>query len=107
MSVFLFVTKYPHFIVTTLNASNEAFLINVESLYLPCATTKRFSKNLRLERIKPEIDFTSPTTTSDVGIVVGDNYILKASDVVDIDVYQEPDLKKVIGFALKAMDQSH
>lgn len=31
---------------------------------------------------------------SSFGMVVGDNYILKASDVIALDVYQEPDLRK-------------
>jgi len=31
---------------------------------------------------------------SSVGMVVGENYVLKPSDVVQVDVYQEPDLKK-------------
>lgn len=34
--------------------------------------------------------------SSGVGIVVGKNYILKASDVINIEVYQEPDLDKTI-----------
>ena len=31
-----------------------------------------------------------------VGIVVGENYILKPSDVISIEVYQEPDLEKSV-----------
>ena len=49
-------------------------------------------------------NFNRPSTTNNnasnastgVGIVVGENYILKASDVINIEVYQEPDLNKVI-----------
>lgn len=33
---------------------------------------------------------------SSVGIVVGENYILKPSDVVSVEVYQEDDLKKSV-----------
>ncbi|MBT62122.1 MAG: sugar transporter [Puniceicoccaceae bacterium] len=31
-----------------------------------------------------------------VGIVVGENYVLKPSDVVSVEVYQEPDLEKSV-----------
>lgn len=31
-----------------------------------------------------------------VGIVVGENYVLKPSDVISVDVYQEPDLNKSV-----------
>jgi polysaccharide export outer membrane protein len=45
--------------------------------------------------------FSSGSTASSsggggVGIVVGDNYILKPSDVISIDVYQENDLNKSV-----------
>ena len=33
---------------------------------------------------------------SDYGIVVGENYILKPSDVIQVTVYQEPDLDKTV-----------
>jgi polysaccharide export outer membrane protein len=33
---------------------------------------------------------------SGVSMVVGENYILKPSDVISVDVYQEPDLKKSV-----------
>ena len=36
----------------------------------------------------------SSTGGGSVGIIVGENYILKPSDVISIDVYQEPDLNK-------------
>lgn len=36
------------------------------------------------------------SSSSGVGIVVGENYILKPSDVINIEVYQEPDLDKTI-----------
>ena len=35
-------------------------------------------------------------STSGIGIVVGENYILKPSDVISIEVYQEPDLEKSV-----------
>lgn len=38
-------------------------------------------------------DYSAP---SGVGIVVGENYILKSSDVVSLDVYQEADLRKSV-----------
>ncbi|MEC9227634.1 MAG: polysaccharide biosynthesis/export family protein, partial [Verrucomicrobiota bacterium] len=31
-----------------------------------------------------------------IGIVVGENYILKPSDVISVEVYQEPDLQKSV-----------
>ena len=34
--------------------------------------------------------------SSAVGVVVGDNYVLKTSDVVQVDVYQEVDLNKSV-----------
>ena len=36
------------------------------------------------------------SNASDFGIVVGENYILKPSDVIQITVYQEPDLDKTV-----------
>lgn len=36
----------------------------------------------------------SPSASSGVGMIVGENYILKASDVISVDVFQEPDLNK-------------
>ena len=33
---------------------------------------------------------------SGVSIVVGENYVLKPSDVINVEVYQEPDLNKII-----------
>ena len=36
------------------------------------------------------------SSSSGVGKVVGENYILKPSDVINIEVYQEPDLDKTI-----------
>ena len=45
-------------------------------------------------------DFNSARSTSanasDFGIVVGENYILKPSDVIQVTVYQEPDLDKTV-----------
>jgi len=38
----------------------------------------------------------STSSSGAVGIVVGENYILKPSDVVQVEVYQEPDLKKSV-----------
>lgn len=38
----------------------------------------------------------SNSTTSGIGITVGENYILKPSDVVSVDVYQELDLNKTV-----------
>ena len=35
-------------------------------------------------------------SSAGIGIVVGENYILKPSDVIQVDVYQEPDLKKSV-----------
>lgn len=37
----------------------------------------------------------SSNTVPGVGVAVGENYILKESDVVNVEVYQEPDLDKV------------
>ena len=36
------------------------------------------------------------SSSSGVGIVVGENYILKSSDVIMVDVYQEEDLNKSV-----------
>ncbi len=43
-------------------------------------------------------DANSTTTGSGSGvsIVVGENYVLKSSDVINVEVYQEPDLNKII-----------
>lgn len=38
----------------------------------------------------------SSTGSSGVGIVVGENYVLKSSDVISLDVYQEKDLNKSV-----------
>lgn len=38
----------------------------------------------------------STNTVPGVGVAVGENYILKESDVVNIEVYQEPDLDKIV-----------
>ena len=35
-------------------------------------------------------------SASGIGIVVGENYVLKPSDVVSVEVYQEPDLEKSV-----------
>ena len=34
--------------------------------------------------------------STSIGIVVGENYILKPSDVISVEVYQEPDLEKSV-----------
>ena len=39
---------------------------------------------------------TSSNGSSGVGIVVGENYILKPSDVISVEVYQEADLEKSV-----------
>ncbi|WP_269526342.1 polysaccharide biosynthesis/export family protein [Coraliomargarita parva] len=46
-------------------------------------------------------DFSAPSsggggTGSGLGMVVGENYILKPSDVIQVNVYQEPDLEKQV-----------
>jgi polysaccharide export outer membrane protein len=38
----------------------------------------------------------SPGGSGNVGIIVGENYVLKSSDVIEIDVYQEKDLNKQV-----------
>lgn len=38
----------------------------------------------------------TPGSGSGVSIVVGENYVLKPSDVINVEVYQEPDLNKFI-----------
>ena len=35
-------------------------------------------------------------SSSGIGMVVGENYVLKPSDVIQVDVYQEPDLEKSV-----------
>ncbi len=41
-------------------------------------------------------DYSSVGSGSQLGIIVGENYILKPSDVIQVSVYQEPDLDKSV-----------
>ena len=41
-------------------------------------------------------NYLSSSSSSDLGIIVGENYILKPSDVIQVSVYQEPDLDKSV-----------
>jgi polysaccharide export outer membrane protein len=41
-------------------------------------------------------NFSTAPSQSGVGIVVGENYILKPSDVISVSVYQEADLEKTV-----------
>ena len=41
-------------------------------------------------------DYSSAGSGSQLGIIVGENYILKPSDVIQVSVYQEPDLDKSV-----------
>ncbi len=41
-------------------------------------------------------NYTSASSSSEFGIIVGENYILKPSDVIQVSVYQEPDLDKSV-----------
>jgi polysaccharide export outer membrane protein len=36
------------------------------------------------------------TGSSSYGIAVGENYVLQTSDVIEVEVYQEPDLRKAV-----------
>tara|TARA_A100001015_G_scaffold321507_1_gene452630 strand:+ start:378 stop:1028 length:651 start_codon:yes stop_codon:yes gene_type:complete len=38
----------------------------------------------------------SSSTSSSYGIAVGENYVLQTSDVIEVQVYQEPDLRKAV-----------
>ena len=41
-------------------------------------------------------NYTSASSSNEFGIIVGENYILKPSDVIQINVYKEPDLDKSV-----------
>jgi polysaccharide export outer membrane protein len=41
-------------------------------------------------------NYLSSSSSSNLGIIVGENYILKPSDVIQVSVYQEPDLDKSV-----------
>jgi polysaccharide export outer membrane protein len=41
-------------------------------------------------------NYLSSSSSSNLGIIVGENYILKSSDVIQVSVYQEPDLDKSV-----------
>ncbi len=46
--------------------------------------------------VKSSVSSRGDSSGSDIGMVVGANYILKPSDVVQVDVYQESDLNKSV-----------
>ena len=55
-----------------------------------------FSSSSSFSSTSGDFGSNRPTSSnsSDFGIVVGENYILKPSDVIQVTVYQEPDLDK-------------
>ena len=57
-----------------------------------------FSSSSSFSSTSGDFGSNRPTSSnsSDFGIVVGENYILKPSDVIQVTVYQEPDLDKTV-----------
>ena len=87
MFIFITMKQFPHFICSlciVFIATAQDFANNSLILHPMLIIISRSSGS------------SEGAAASDYGIVVGENYILKPSDVIQVTVYQEPDLDKTV-----------
>lgn len=72
-----------------------ALLLGLFSGTIATAQEGQFSDS-GSSRSAPSLGAPSSSSAGGVGIVVGENYVLKSSDVITVEVYQEQDLNKSV-----------
>lgn len=86
-----------HFLsMATIKAVFSLSFLFLASICLAQAQDSSFGNSQGSARSGSSSTDSASSGSSGVGIIVGENYVLKPSDVISVDVYQEKDLNKTV-----------